>query len=251
MGNKISPTPSDYRSAATQQASAQNANLAQQTQANRPNINGTLSSQQWVQGPNGQWTLNAGLGQAQGLGTTLLGQAQQANASPLDDGTSTYNQALDRVWQGATSRLDPLWQRQEAAQATQLANQGLDPSSEAARAANLQLGQQRNDAYNQAYAQAQGLAGNLAAQTFQQNMQARNNPLAQLFALNSAGSQTPQFNQAGLAQAPDILGATMAQDAANRQQQQDIINTFFRIGDMGLRTVDTMGNVAGRFMGGG
>lgn len=210
---KAAPTPSNYTGAAQAQANASQGNVNAQTAANRPNINGTTSSQQWTQDANGNWTLTQGYGGASGIASQLQGQAGDALNQPLDNGSAARQQTIDSAYSQATSRLDPQWaQRQQIADST-LANQGIDPNSAAAQAARREFSQQRNDAYGGAMANAVREGNAAGGEVFRNNLAARNNPLQQLLAL--AGMQGPQFNAAGVAQSPDLLAASMGQDAAN------------------------------------
>jgi hypothetical protein len=215
---KAAPSPSNYTGAANQQAAASQTNTNQQTAANRPNVQGNTQSQQWTQGPDGQWTLSQGYGQAQGLANQLQGQAQANYGMPMDDGTNARQQTIDSSYGQAEKRLNPQWeQRQQLADST-LANQGIDPNSAAAQSARREFSNQRNDAYGGAMANAIHEGNQAGSDVFRNNMAARNNPMQQLLAL--AGLSGPQYNQAGRADSPDILAATMGQDSANLRSWQ-------------------------------
>lgn len=213
---KAAPTPGNYTGIANQQANASQRNVNTQTQANRANVNGRSSSQQWVKGPDGQWTLNEGYGANQGLADQLQQQATDAFGQPLDNGTAARDQTIDSAYKAATSRLDPQWaQRQQLADST-LANQGIDPNSAAAQAARREFSQNRNDAYGQAMAGAVREGNAAGSDVFRNNLAARNNPLQQLLAL--AGMGGPSYNTAGQAETPQLLAARMAQDSEARQR---------------------------------
>ena len=100
MGKKSKQAPAapDYAGIAKQQAADQAKLLEQQTQANRPNQTNPYGSVNWSQGPDGQWTQNVTMNQAEqsqldanrgiqkGLTDTaggLLGQAQNSLSNPL------------------------------------------------------------------------------------------------------------------------------------------------------------------------
>lgn len=212
---KAAPTPGNYTGTAQSQAQASQNNVNTQTATNRPNVNGNTSSQNWAQGPNGEWSLTQGYGQSQGLADQLKGQAGDAFSQPMDNGGAARQQTIDSAYGQATSRLDPQWaQRQQIADST-LANQGIDPNSTAARSARREFSNNRNDAYSSAMSGAIREGNAAGSQTFRDNMSARNNPLQQLLQL--AGMGGPQFNQAGQAETPQLLAAQMAQDSAARQ----------------------------------
>lgn len=213
---KAAPTPGNYTGIAQQQAGASQNAVNQQTSANRANVNGNTNSQQWVQGPDGKWTLNQGYGSAQGIANQLQNQAQNAFGQPLDNGTAARESTIDSAYKAATSRLDPQWaQREQLAQST-LANQGIDPNSAAGQAARREFAQNRNDAYSSAMAAATREGNAAGSQTFRDNLAARNNPLQQLLAL--AGMGGPSYNTAGQAETPQLLAARMAQDSEARQR---------------------------------
>lgn len=143
---------------------------AQKTsQGNRPSISGPFGSSSW----NGN-QLNMSLG-------------DPAN-NPI------YNQAK--------TRLDPMWNQRDGALQSRLANQGLDPSGEAATNATAQFGRDRNDAY-------QG-AQNAASQQQLQGLMAMAMP--------------------GLTQGPNYLGAAGMQgqfDMGRWQGQNQQYGDFF------------------------
>jgi hypothetical protein len=187
---KSAPPPPDFQGIAQQQS-----------QANRPNISTPFGQQTWTTGPDGkpqmQTGFSGGLGAAaDGLQAQAAGMASPMDWSqfgPLDDGSAAREQAINSAYTQATSRLDPQWQQRESQMRTQLANQGLDPNSEAARGANMQMGQQRNDAYTGAMASAiqQGTAAQAA--TFGQNMAARQQAIAE--ALRKRGQPISELQQ--------------------------------------------------------
>lgn len=118
---------------------------------------------------------------------SLAGQAGQQLGTPMDwaqfgtlgTGDEARQQAIDAAYNQATKRLDPMFAQRESAQATQLANQGLDPNSQAARAARAEMAANRNDAYGSAMnsAIAQGTAA--GESVFRQNMMSRQQAIAE------------------------------------------------------------------------
>lgn len=233
MGSGM-PAPQNFGQAAQQTADASRTNVNAQTQANRPNQSSPFASRTWSQGPNGQWmdqtTLNGPLG---GLNDSLQQQASQAMSQPfslsglpaLTDGATAREQAIKASYGSATSRLDPAFQQREEQMRTRLQQQGLAPGSEAFEREMSMLGRERTDAYGQAMNSAIGQGAQAGQALFGQSMAARNNAMAE--ALRQRGqafgelqglqglTQQQGFMGAGMAQAPDFLGA------AGLQGQQD------------------------------
>ena len=128
----------------------------------------------------------------------LLGQAGQAWSSPLNNGQQARDQASGAMYSQATSRLDPQWAMKQQQLTGQLAAQGLDPTSEAAKSAQNTFGQQRNDAYNQADYSSQILGGNAAQQAQQMDINGRMAPLQAYQGLlgGQLGLQGQQYGEA-------------------------------------------------------
>jgi hypothetical protein len=233
MGSGM-PAPQNFGQAAQQTADASRNNVNAQTAANRPNQSSPFASRTWTQGPNGQWmdqtTLNGPLG---GLNDSLQQQAAQAMSQPfslgglpaLTDGAQAREQAINAAYGSATSRLDPAFQQREEQTRTRLQQQGLTPGSEAYERELSMLGRERTDAYGQAMNSAIGQGTQAGQALFGQSMAARQNAMAE--ALRQRGqafgelqglqglTQQQGFMGAGMAQAPDFLGA------AGMQGQQD------------------------------
>lgn len=238
MGKSSAPPPPDFTGAANQMGQQSQGNVSAQTQNNRPNQTNAFGfGSQWNQAPNGQWSQSSTAGGPLGSAAQgLENQFQQNNASPMDNGSSVFGQAQTAGYNQATSRLDPRMQQAQTSLDSQLANQGLDPNSQAYRNAEQQFGQQRNDAYQSAFNNATTNAGQLQAQTFGENLAARNNPMQQLQGLQGL-SQQQGFNAAGQAQGGNLLGAAQDQgqyaiDATkmNNQNTADMINGLGRFG---------------------
>lgn len=255
MGKSAGAAP-DYKGAAEQQAQASQNAVNQQTQSNRPNQATNFASTQWTQGPNGEWTqnnqLSGGLGSAasglMGQAAGLGGAMDWSQFGALGNGDQARQQAIDAAYKQATSRLDPMWDKREEAQRTQLLNQGLDPNAtEAGKGAMSDLGTQRTDAYNSAMnsAIAQGQAAgdsvfrnNLMArqQQIAEALRQRSQPLDELSRLQGFGAM-PGFQGAGMAQAPNYFGAEQAagdwrmQDTAQQNQfYGDVLGGLFGLG---------------------
>jgi hypothetical protein len=231
---------------ANQQSQAQSALLAQQTTANRPNTTTPFGTTNWTQGPGGTWsgssTLNPALTQA--LGSQEWEQAQQLgvgqNLLNSNIGAGTFNpldyskgpqvqsgnyyvpQAQNAVWNQFQGMEEPLMHQQTEQQQSQLEAQGLRPGDTAYDNAMRNLSntqyQQTQAAQNQAV-----LAGEQEAQTMQgMDVQAQQQYMAMLSGqqnqnmnlLNSVMGTNPNLGtsqigaaQAGVAQAPNLLGA--------------------------------------------
>lgn len=243
MGKSAGPAP-DYKGFAEQQQASSQQNVQRQLEANRPNINTPFAQQSWSRGLDGEWTLNSGLNGGLGQAAFALGNQAGATLSqpldpslfgPVQTGDAAREQAISGAYNQAQARLDPMFARREEALGAKLAAQGLNPNSQAYRSAMGQFGTERNDAYNAALSSAIGQGTQAGAATFQQNLaaqqqglanalRARNQPLADLQALQGFTTQMPGFNQAGMAEATQYLPAAMAfgnynlQDAASQNQ---------------------------------
>lgn len=212
MGKQSAPPNQGFQQAAEQQAASSSQAVNRQTQANRPNINTPFGFQGWEQGPNGEWTLNAGLSpQVQSAYQNMkpfdLGQFGQ-----MGTGDDARNQAITAAYGQATSRLDPQFAQRETQLRSQLANQGLDPNSEAARGAMAQFGQARNDAYGSAMNSAIGQGQAAGDSVFRNNLMARQNAIAEALKERSMPLSDLQGLQ-GFMQTPSFMGA-QARDPA-------------------------------------
>jgi hypothetical protein len=135
----------------------------------------------------------------------LTQQLANNYAKPMDDGSAARDQAINAMYGQATSRLNPQWDNRGSQLQQQLANQGLDPGSQAYRNAEQSFGQDRNDAYSSAMNSAIGMGNQAQNLTFQQNMAARNEPLMAL-------GQFQQFlGQPGYNPGANYLGAAQLQ----------------------------------------
>jgi hypothetical protein len=233
------PAPPNFGQAAQQQAQAGQANVNAQTQANRPNQSSPFASTNWMQGPNGQWQQNTQFnGPLGGLSDALQQQAAGAMDSPfslnglpaLTDGSAARQQAIDAAYGDATKRLDPQFQQREQDLRSRLSGQGLVEGSEAYNNALKSFGQERTDAYQGAMNSAIGQGTAAGNALFGQSLASRQNALAE--ALRQRGqafgelqglqglTQQQGFMGAGMAQAPDLLGASQAQYGADMQNWQ-------------------------------
>lgn len=246
MGKSAGQAP-NYQGAAQQQAQSGQQAVQAQTQQNRPNIQTPFSFQNWTTGPDGTPQLSTGFGGGLGAGAdSLANQAGSALGQGLDPslfgpamtGDAARNQAIGASYDAATSRLDPTWDRRESMERTQLANQGLDPNSEAYRNQTAATGRDRNDAYTQAMRSAIDSGTSAGSAVFGQNLSAhqqgitdaltqRNAPLSELQQLQGL-TQTPQFNTAGAWDPTQYLQAAMGQgnyQLQDAQQQNQVLGS--------------------------
>jgi hypothetical protein len=152
--------------------------------------------------PFGTWngqnlSFNGGLGQG---AQNLMGQIGSQGALPT--GQEARDQAISSAYGQATSRLDPMFAQRDQALQSQLANQGLDPGSQAYDAAAGNFGRERSDAYTQALANAIGQGTQAGNVIFQQGVQSQNQPYNQLGSLagllqGNQGRETQYLNAAG------------------------------------------------------
>jgi hypothetical protein len=188
-GGKGAPAAPDFNAAAQAQAKSGH--------NNQTNAFGATS--QWTQGPDGQWTQKASLGgplgqAASGIEGAIANQDPNAIGHARDQSiTSSYNQM--------TSRLDPQWSQAGEQNTAQLANQGLDPGSEAYENQQGNFDRAKNDAYASAANNAVQ-QGNLGTQT---ELASQNAPYQQLGELSgltqqSQGPGETQFLPAAMAQ---------------------------------------------------
>lgn len=216
-GKNSAPAPPDFNAAATNQAASSQQAVNQQTQANRPDqTNAFGSSSNWTQMPNGQWSQQTSLGGPLAQGAQGLEQ-QIGSQGPLGTGDQARDQAITGAYNQATSRLDPQWSQAGESQQAQLANQGLDPGSQAYDNAMGNFNRSKNDAYSSAMNGAIGQGTAAQQATFGENLAAQNNPYNQLSALSGLTGQSP-VAQAGQAQAAQFLPAAMAQYGGAQNQ---------------------------------
>lgn len=233
---KSAPPPPDYTGAAEAQGKSSQANIAQQTAANRPNQNTPFASSQWVQGPDGQWHQTTGFtGQLGDAANGLQGQIAQNFGQPMMTGDAARNQAISATYDQMASRLNPQFQQGQSQLDAQLANQGLSPGSAAYRQAESQFARNKNDAFQGAANNAvqQGLqAQNL---TFNQNLAARNAPLQELQGV-AGFLGMPGFQGAGAADPTQYLAAALGLGNYNLQnaqmQNQALVGLFSGLGSL-------------------
>lgn len=240
-GNAQMPNPNDFYSGGDQWS--QTVNLSPEQQALFDQYN---RLQQGLFGAQ-----DSALGRVQ----NTLGQEFNPNLPSIYDPNLATNNATDLLLQRINPQLD---QRQNQLQA-QLANQGVTMGSEAWRNAMTQFDQGRNDAYNQASLaginlgmQQQGLTNHQQQQAFQNSAYMRQLPLQELGALMGGTQvsmpQMPGYSQAGIGQAPDLMGSANASyNAALNQYNAQQANQGGLMGGLG----SIVGGGLGYFAGGG
>jgi hypothetical protein len=222
-GGKGAPAPPDFTAAAT------------------PTQNTPWATSSWSQGPStptgsGHWEgglpggsghyvqdmtpgkmqqhvgLNPQLDQAN---QSMMGQLGSSWGTPLDNGQQARQHAEDAIYGRATSRLDPMWQQREHDLQTQLANQGIDPSSMAYQKQIDNMNRGRNDAYGQASYESI-LGGGQEAQRQQgMDLQSRMAPLAGMAGLQGlSGNAAKPAASGGLGAVPG--GAPEVRNQSNR-----------------------------------
>lgn len=210
MGSKggSAPKAPDYTGAAQATASGNLDATRAATNANRVDQYTPYGSLQYTHNP-AEGNPDSGWSSSINLSPTGQALLDQQNQTSLGLGNlqnnatqrvaNTQSQPMDLSSVGAvqaaaqkaqTDRLDPMWQQNAEMQRSQLANQGLQPGTQAYDDAMRSFNNSKNDAYSQAIQ-----AGiNTMPQTYQLAAAQRNQPLNELNAIRS-GSQVenPQF----------------------------------------------------------
>lgn len=258
--NNQPPQSPDYTGAANAQSYGSIQNAIVNNLLAHPNVNTPLGSQTWTQNGNTSvyipgygdvpipnYTQNNTMSPEQqqlykgqvGMQQNLQGQAASNLANPSD--LSSIQDVADKTYSQLTSRLDPQWAHNSEMNDSQLANQGITRGSEAYNDAMRTFNNAKNDAYGQAGLQAM----QTMPQTFQLSNAIRDQPLAEMAAINSGSPVSmPQFQATtypGQAQGPQTLAATQAQGQWNANlynqqvsQQNAMMQGLFGLGGMGL-----------------
>lgn len=240
----------------------------------------------------GKWTQNVSLAGAQGDALTaqqnlqagrseaasgLLGQATDALGQPIDTSQfhgmynfGTPGQVNQQAQDAVMGQLQPIIDQKSKALDSQLANQGITPGSEAYQNAHDQLARDTNNMELQGVQAGfqQGntdFSNNIALGNYQQNQNnsslsqqetIRSQPLNDINALTSGQQvQAPTFGsygQAGVATAPNYLGASQSQynallDASNAGAAKD---ASFNQGLFGLGGAFLGSNAGQKLIGG-
>lgn len=201
------------------------------TQTNRPDINTPFANLNWTKDANGNWTLNAGLGQNV---QNLMGRQFDWNQfGELDDGSGAREQTITSAYRDAMSRLQPGFMNETDRLSQQLANQGLSGDSAAAQAARSGMAMKQNDMQSSALARAISEGNRAGSQVFRDNLAARQQRIGEARtafdqpwedANRASGLMgMPQFNQSGRAETPNYLGALgMGWNQQNAMREQDM-----------------------------
>lgn len=167
--------------------------------------------------PVGQQLLDYSNTAALGLGEQTgqaLGRVDETLSQPFDYGS--VQDVADSSYNLQTQRLDPQWQQNQQALATQLANQGITQGSEAYGNSMRQFDEGRNDAYERARLSSISTM----PQTFQLSSALRSQPLNELNALRT-GSQVQNPTFGAVPQQQTTAGANYL-GAAQGQYQGDL-----------------------------
>lgn len=248
---------------ATDEANAKEA-ARLQTLINRPDQVDQFGNRlTWTTGPDGKMTQTISLSPqeqarynaATGFGLDLMGQARGLFGGPnfsglpgLSSGDDARNRAESALFNRMSARLDPMWQRREESLQQRLINQGLDPSSEAARNASREFNTARNDAYSSALNDAIAGGGAEAQRVFGMDLSRRGqlaNELlggynAQLSGLGM-GLNAMRANMPGGTQFGGFMGGSVAQP---RPYEQQFLHDYGMDVARFQRTMDSMMNAA-------
>lgn len=170
--------------------------------ANRPNQNTPFASSAWTQNPDGTWTQNTSMSDMLKNATTGAAPIDWSKFGPVDTGAGARQQAIDAAYGDAKKRLDPEWAQRQQSQAQALANQGLDPNSEAYRNAQRTLSAQQNDAYGSAMSSAIDKGTSAGNSVFQNSMMSRQQAIAEALKARGMPMQDIQNAMAAMGFAP-------------------------------------------------
>jgi hypothetical protein len=162
--------------------------------------------------PAGQALLDQQNRTSLGMGSlqdSAMARVAQQQRKPFD--YSSVGSVQDAAQKSVTDRLDPMWKANSESQQAMLANQGLQPGTQAYDNAMRSFNNSKNDAYQQAV-----MAGiNTMPQTLQMATSLRNQPLNELNAIRSGGQvQNPTFQtapQQATTGGANYLGAAQAE----------------------------------------
>lgn len=184
----------------------------------------------------------------------MYSQGFNPDLPAIYDPNLATNNATELLMQRLNPQLDQQYERLQS----RLANQGITMGSQAWQNAMNQFGQNRNDAYNQASLagitlgmQQQGLTNQQQQQAFQNAAYMRQLPLQELGALMGGTQvsmpQMPNYAQAGIGQAPDLMGSANASyNTALNQYNAQQANSSGLFGGLGALAGAGLG-----FFGGG
>lgn len=189
------------------------------TATNRPNVNTPFSSTGWTKDANGNWTMTQGAGsEAQGVYDNLKAHPfDLSGLGPVDTGAGARDQAITAAYDQATSRLNPQWNQRETQMRSQLANQGLDPNSQASRNANQTFSNARNDAYGGAMSSAIDKGQAAGDSVFRNSMMSRQQNIAEMLRQRGMPMEDLQSLKGLMSGGPDFKSG---QGAAQLKLQQ-------------------------------
>jgi hypothetical protein len=174
---------------------------------NQTNAFGVNSS--WNKGADGKMNQTQSFGGPLGdLNQNLQGQAANAWQSPLDNGAQARQHAEDAIYSRGASRLDPQFAQQEQGLNSSMANQGLDPGSQAFNNAYGNFSRAKNDAYGSLSQDAIMGGGQEASRQQGMDLQSRMAPLAGLSGMSGLTGQSQN----------PLLPAAMAQYQGDLQK---------------------------------
>ena len=231
FGIQNAPAAPDYAGAAAATAAGNLAAAQQATRANRVNQYTPYGSLTYQENPNGTWTQNMDLsatGQqllnadnASALGLAgLQGNAMQGVAGQQARGWNDAALTPSAINPGQTAqdaimaRLQPQFNRNQAALETQMANQGIARGTEAWKNGMDDLTRQQNDAMSQAALQGINVGQQARQQGIQEQQYFNSRDLNNLNALRTGSQVTnptfSSYNTQGTTAGPDLTGAAQA-----------------------------------------
>jgi hypothetical protein len=176
--------------------------------SSRPNVRGPMGSQTWTMGPDGRETSTT-TSNYQDTFNALQDSTRQAASM---DPTKARDEAVNQNLNYGMSRLNPMFDMQNNAFRSQMANSGLDAGTEAYNNSNQQLGTRQSDMFNTVYNTALN-QGNETQRTQQAQSML---PFQQLGMLSGAtGASNPNLGQPA-----DYMGAASNQFSADRSNNQ-------------------------------
>lgn len=148
----------------------------------------------------------------------LTGQGQSVEAAALGNVGNTISQPFDlsaaagsNISDMQRTFLDPQWQQQQSQLETQMANQGIQPGSQAYQLAMTQFNNQKDNAYNSMYLNAYQTAN-------QDALTQRNIPLTDYQTLSGvANEQSPQLQTTP---SPGVAATDVSGNVNSAYQQQ-------------------------------
>ncbi len=180
-----------------------------------PTVNQTISlspEQQQLYNQNTQQSI--GLSNLAGNLQNKVGEAMNVPSATSADFNTEAQKASDAYYKQQTQYLDPQFSQGQEQLNASLANQGLTPGSEAYKNAELNFGNQKQQAYSNAQENAILQGPQNAQQLFSLSSAAQMQPLNEFNALRSQSQATlPTFGQANQVSAAPTNTAAITQQA--------------------------------------